>query len=58
MPNSGVGRIYRRPDGKYFIYVPLEVAQDTAFPFKIPATEKSLPVMIEFTGALLIVKKR
>lgn len=58
LTNSGVGRIYRRPDGKYFVYVPFEVARDTAFPFKIPVTEKSLQVIVEFNDAVLTIKKR
>jgi len=40
---EGKGRIFRRPDGKYFLYLPKSVAEDSAFPFKI---ERSLPVEV------------
>jgi len=29
------GSIFRRTDGKYFIYVPTKLAEDTAFPLTI-----------------------
>jgi hypothetical protein len=54
-----MGRIYRRPDGKYFIYIPKEVSADTMFPLKIPANEKGCPVSVEFsteTGVVTIKK--
>jgi hypothetical protein len=34
MVNEGKGRLFRRKDGKYLIYVPLDLAQDSMFPFK------------------------
>ena len=35
------GSIFKRTDGKYFIYVPTRLAEDTSFPLKIgkPATK-------------------
>ena len=35
MINQGRGSIFKRTDGKYFIYVPTKLAEDTAFPLKI-----------------------
>ena len=32
--NEGKGRLFRRKDGKYLIYVPVDLAQDSMFPFK------------------------
>jgi hypothetical protein len=32
--NEGRGRIFRRKDGKYLIYLPLDLAEDSMFPFK------------------------
>jgi hypothetical protein len=45
MVNEGRGRLFRRKDGKYLLYVPLDLAEDSMFPFKI---ETSLKVKISF----------
>jgi hypothetical protein len=34
MVNEARGRLFRRKDGKYLIYVPLDLAEDSMFPFK------------------------
>jgi hypothetical protein len=46
MGSQARGSIFRRTDGKYFIYVPMRLVEDTAFPLKIgkPATK----IMIKF----------
>jgi len=43
--NTGKGRLFRRADGKYLIYVPLDLATDSMFPFK---TETSVRVKVSF----------
>ena len=35
MVNQARGSIFRRTDGKYFIYVPARLVEDAAFPLKI-----------------------
>ena len=45
MVNEGRGRLYRRKDGKYLIYVPKDLAEDSMFPFK---GSSSIPVNISF----------
>ena len=45
MVNQGRGRMFRRKDFKYPIYVPLKLAEDSMFPFK---TESSIKVKIAF----------
>jgi len=49
------GRIWRRKDGKYFMYLSKHLAEDSAFPFK---TETSIPVqvMIDRKGRKLLIK--
>jgi hypothetical protein len=37
------GSIFRRTDGKYFLYLPKHLVEDTAFPFKL---ESSTPVTV------------
>ncbi len=34
MVNEGRGRLFRRKDGKYLLYLPLDLAEDSMFPFK------------------------
>jgi len=34
MVSEGRGRLFRRKDGKYLIYVPVYLAEDSMFPFK------------------------
>ena len=45
MVSEGVGSIFRRTDGKYFIYLPKDLVENTGFPFP---PEKSLKVKIRF----------
>lgn len=34
MVTEGRGRLFRRKDGKYLVYVPKDLAEDSMFPFK------------------------
>lgn len=34
MVSQGRGRLFRRKDGKYLIYLPKDLAEDSTFPFK------------------------
>jgi len=34
MVNEGRGRLFRRKDGKFLIYLPKDFAEDSMFPFK------------------------
>ncbi|UCH71007.1 MAG: hypothetical protein JSV29_03270 [Candidatus Bathyarchaeota archaeon] len=45
MVNVGKGRLFRRADGKYLIYLPLDLATDSMFPFK---TQTSIRVKVSF----------
>ncbi len=45
MVKEGRGRLFRRADGKYLIYVPLALAEDSMFPFK---TDSSIKLKISF----------
>jgi len=53
MVNEGRGRLFRRKDGKYLIYVPKDLCEDSMFPFKnLQPTEEgagaSLEVKVSF----------
>ena len=56
MVNEGRGRLFRRADDKYLIYVPLDLAEDSMFPFK---TKSSVKLKISFKAGedKLIVEK-
>jgi len=43
--NVGKGRLFRRADGKYLIYLPLDLATDSMFPLR---TETSVKVKVSF----------
>jgi len=63
MVSEGRGRLFRRKDGKYLLYIPVDLAEDSMFPFKDYAKTKrgadSIPVKVSFKqgdGKLLIEK--
>jgi len=55
MVSIGKGRLFKRKDGKYMIYVPLNLATDSRFPFDMKGAS-SIRVQISFTEDSLIVK--
>jgi hypothetical protein len=52
MVNEGRGRLFRRKDGKYLLYIPVDLAEDSMFPFKNYTKTKrgadSIPVRVSF----------
>ena len=34
MVSEGRGRLFKRKDGKYLLYIPVDLAEDSMFPFK------------------------
>ena len=52
MVSEGKGRLFRRKDGKYLLYIPVDLAEDSMFPFKDYAKTKrgadSIPVKVAF----------
>jgi hypothetical protein len=56
MVSEGRGRIFRRKDGKYLVYLPKDLAEDSMFPFKGGGT---VFVKVSFSlgdGRLLVEK--
>lgn len=45
MVSEGRGNLFRRKDGKFLLYVPKDLAEDSMFPFKV---RKSMSVKISF----------
>ena len=56
MVAHATGRIARRTDGKYFLYLPKHLVEDSAFPFKL---ESSVPVrvLIDRDGEKLVIMR-
>jgi hypothetical protein len=54
--NEGRGRLFRRKDGKYLIYLPKDLAEDSMFPLK---TMNSMKVKASFKmgDARLFIEK-
>ena len=46
MVNEAKGRLFKRKDDKYLIYVPVDLAEDSMFPFK---TNSAISVKISFS---------
>ena len=66
MVNEGRGRLFKRSDDKYLIYLPLDMAKDSMFPFKNWQKDKrtgeknSIPVKVSFkpgAGQRLIIER-
>jgi hypothetical protein len=63
MVSEGRGRLFRRKDGKYLLYLPVDLAEDSMFPFKDYVKTKrgadAIPVRISFKHGTpkLIVEK-
>jgi hypothetical protein len=61
--SEGKGRLFRRKDGKYLLYLPVDLAEDSMFPFKEYTKTKrgadSIPVRIGFKqgDCKLIIEK-
>jgi len=51
------GSIFRRTDGKYFIYVPTRLAEDTAFPFEIGETATKIMIKFKLGTKKIIIEK-
>ena len=54
MVSEGRARLFRRTDGKYLIYLPVYLCEDSMFPFKDfgrgkrGAEDSSIPVKVSF----------
>jgi len=52
MVQSGKGRLFKRKDGKYLLYIPVDLAEDSMFPFKDYTKSKrgtdAIPVKVSF----------
>lgn len=56
MVNEGKGRLFRRKDDKYLIYIPKDLAEDSMFPFR-GESSVSVKVKFELGKERLIIEK-
>jgi hypothetical protein len=56
MVSEGRGRLFRRKDGKYLVYLPKDLAEDSMFPFK-GADSIFVNVNFKLGDAKLVVEK-
>ena len=56
MVSEGRGRLFRRKDGKYLIYLPKDLAEDSMFPFKV-ADSIFVNVSFKMGGKNLLIEK-
>jgi hypothetical protein len=54
--SEGRGRLFRRKDGKYLIYVPKDLAEDSMFPFK-GADSIFVKISFKLGGKEMLVEK-
>ena len=58
MAREGTGRLFRRPDKKYLLYLPVDLCQDSAFPFKLSEGNPSIKMHVTWDGDKLIATKK
>ena len=56
MVSQGRGRLFRRKDGKYLVYLPKDLAEDSMFPFK-GSSSISVKISFKLAGKKLLIEK-
>ena len=56
MTNEAKGRLYRRKDGKYLLYLPRNIVEDSMFPFKVNPAVK-VKISFKVGDNKLIIEK-
>jgi len=51
MVSEAKGRLFRRTDGKYLLYIPVDLAEDSMFPIKATPANPKVRVKIESRSA-------
>jgi len=57
MVSEGKGRLFRRKDGKYLLYIPKDLAEDSMFPFK-PNPAVMVNIRFKVGDKRLTIEKR
>jgi hypothetical protein len=56
MVSEGRGRLFRRKDGKFLIYVPKDLAEDSMFPFK-GASSIMVKISFKIGGDRMLIER-
>ena len=56
MVSEGKGRLFRRKDGKYMVYLPKDLAEDSMFPFKV-TDSRFVKVSFVLGGSKVLIEK-
>ena len=56
MVSEGKGRLFRRKDGKYLVYLPKDLAEDSMFPFKV-IDSRFVKVSFELGDSKVLIEK-
>ena len=56
MVSEGRGRLFKRKDGKFLVYLPKDLAEDSMFPFK-GADSILVKVSFQLGGQTILVEK-
>jgi len=56
MVNEGKGRLFRRKDGKFLIYIPKDLAEDSMFPFK-GASSVNVKISFKLNDDRILIEK-
>jgi len=48
MVSEAKGRLFRRKDGKFLLYIPMDLAEDSMFPFRLSEANPSVMVKVSF----------
>jgi hypothetical protein len=56
MVNVSRGSIFTRTDGRYFVYLPKSLVEDTAFPFSMKSSVK-VKISFDTKSKKLIIEK-
>ncbi len=56
MVSRGRGSIFRRTDGKYFIYLPTKLVEDTGFPLTIGETATKIQIRFKSGEKKLVIE--
>jgi len=56
MVSEGRGRLFRRKDGKFLIYVPKDLAEDSVFPFK-GASSIMVKISFKLGGDKILIER-
>ncbi|MCW4042993.1 MAG: hypothetical protein NWE90_04630 [Candidatus Bathyarchaeota archaeon] len=57
MVSQAKGSIFRRTDGKYFIYLPTKLVEDTAFPLTIGKSATKIKISFKTGDKKIIIEK-